>query len=72
MPGSSSHLRGQRGAVVPQAGGTGRWDGFRNGWRAGVTPADDPCPHRPILSPSGPADGGAACGDCQGTAAASP
>lgn len=74
MPGCSSHLRGQRGAAVPQTGGAGKWDkdGCENGRRAGVPPTDGPGPHRPILPPPRPADRGAARGDRQGAAAAPP
>lgn len=74
LPGRSSSLWRQRGAAVSQTGGTGRrngngsWDGE---W-FGVTLTDGPCPHRPVLSSPRPADWGAACGDRQGTAAASP
>lgn len=56
MQGGSSHLRRQRGAAVSQTGSTGRWDWFGDGWRVGVTPADGPGPHRPILPPPRPAD----------------
>lgn len=72
MPGSRSDLWRQRRADVSQTGGAGRRDGSGDGWRADVTFADGSGPHRPVLSPPGPADRGAARGDRQGTAAAPP
>lgn len=72
MPSGSSCLWEQWGAAVSQTGGTGRWVGSGDGRRVDVTPADGSSPHRPILSPPRPADGGATCGDRQGAAAAPP